>query len=170
MLSISVKSETIRSFFDEKGVIQNLAIWAIDEMWFRSDEPLLAGQAARTWNCRTSSACCVTASESLKTASLPSSFWVSGLLFLAMLFAAAAVAAFHLSLCCHALRVARLGNDHFRPRCHLRDHEPLCGQEMAAVFMISTSTLAILTGIIARWIEFVGYAFATASPAERVLY
>jgi hypothetical protein len=32
--------------------------------------------------------------------------------------------------------------------------------KMAAVFMISTSTLAIRTGIIARWIAFLGYAFA----------
>ena len=32
--------------------------------------------------------------------------------------------------------------------------------KMAAVFMISTSTLAIRTGIIARWITFLGYAFA----------
>jgi hypothetical protein len=32
--------------------------------------------------------------------------------------------------------------------------------KMAAVFMISTSTLAIRTGIIARWIAFLGYALA----------
>jgi hypothetical protein len=32
--------------------------------------------------------------------------------------------------------------------------------KMAAVFMISTSTLAIRTGFIARWIAFLGYAFA----------
>jgi len=31
---------------------------------------------------------------------------------------------------------------------------------MAAVFMISTSTLAIRTGIIAHWIALLGYAFA----------
>jgi hypothetical protein len=32
--------------------------------------------------------------------------------------------------------------------------------KMAAVFMISTSTLAIRTGITPRWIEFLGFAFA----------
>src|SRR5262249_2185104 len=32
--------------------------------------------------------------------------------------------------------------------------------KMAAVFMISTSTLAIRTGVVARWIAFLGYAFA----------
>ena len=32
--------------------------------------------------------------------------------------------------------------------------------KMAAVFMISTSTLAIRTGIAPRWIAFLGYAFA----------
>ena len=40
-----------------------------------------------------------------------------------------------------------------------RDPEPLCGQD-GAVFMISTSTLAIRTGFFARWIAFLGYAFA----------
>jgi hypothetical protein len=40
---------------------------------------------------------------------------------------------------------------------------------MAAVFMISTSTLAIRTGFIARWIALLGYAFALF-PAERALY
>ena len=32
--------------------------------------------------------------------------------------------------------------------------------KMAAVFMITTSTLAIRTGFIARWIALLGYAFA----------
>ena len=32
--------------------------------------------------------------------------------------------------------------------------------KMSAVFMISTSTLAIRTGIVARWIAFLSYAFA----------
>jgi hypothetical protein len=32
--------------------------------------------------------------------------------------------------------------------------------KMAAVFMISTSTLAIRTGITPRWIAFLGYALA----------
>ena len=32
--------------------------------------------------------------------------------------------------------------------------------KMAAVFMVSTSTLAIRTGFIARWMAFLGYAFA----------
>jgi hypothetical protein len=32
--------------------------------------------------------------------------------------------------------------------------------KMAAVFMISTSTLAIRTGFFARWLAFLGYAFA----------
>ena len=32
--------------------------------------------------------------------------------------------------------------------------------KMAAVFMITTSTLAIRTGVITRWIALLGYAFA----------
>jgi len=32
--------------------------------------------------------------------------------------------------------------------------------KMAAVFMISTSTLAIRTGVFARWMALLGYAFA----------
>ena len=48
MLSISVKSETIRSFLVTKGVIQNLDIRAIDEKWFRTHDPVSADQATRT--------------------------------------------------------------------------------------------------------------------------
>jgi hypothetical protein len=32
--------------------------------------------------------------------------------------------------------------------------------KVAAVFMISTSTVAMYTGVFARWIAFIGYAFA----------
>ena len=42
--------------------------------------------------------------------------------------------------------------------------------KMAAVFMISTSTLAIRTGIIARWIGVHRLCLRPAFPAERALY
>jgi hypothetical protein len=46
------------------------------------------------------------------------------------------------------------------PRAVTYEIMNLYAVKMAAVFMISTSTLAIRTGVIARWIALLGYAFA----------
>ena len=55
-------------------------------------------------------------------------FLGSGLLFLAMLFASAAVAGgIIIAYADQARRVAGLGDVHVRPRRNLRDHEPLRG-------------------------------------------
>jgi len=42
--------------------------------------------------------------------------------------------------------------------------------KVGAVFMISTSTLAIRTGVFARWIAFPRLCIRAVSPAERALY
>ena len=84
----------------------------------------------------------------------------SGLLFLAMLFASAAVAGG--IILAYAARPAGLLESATFTFARAVTYEimNLYAVKMAAVFMISTSTLAIRTGIIARWIAFLGYAFA----------
>ena len=42
--------------------------------------------------------------------------------------------------------------------------------KMAAVFMISTSTLVMRTGFTPRWIAFLGFTFGSATPLQRTLY
>src|SRR5262249_37851668 len=65
-----------------------------------------------------------------------------GLLFLAMLFASAAVAGG--IILAYAARPsgggARLGDVPLRPRRHLRDHEPLCGQDGSSVHDLHVHT------------------------------
>jgi hypothetical protein len=87
-------------------------------------------------------------------------FLGSGLLFLAMLFASAAFAG-GIIIAYAAKPAELLGSPTFTfARAATYEILNLYAVKMAAVFMISTSTLAIRTGIIARWIAFVGYAFA----------
>jgi hypothetical protein len=84
----------------------------------------------------------------------------SGLLFLAMLFAAAAVAG-GIIIAYAAKSAELLGSPTFTfARAATYEIMNLYAVKMAAVFMISTSTLAIPTGIIPRWIAFLGYASA----------
>jgi hypothetical protein len=99
--------------------------------------------------------CCATAWGEFEDRFFSTVFLGSGLLFLAMLFASAAMAGGIIL----ARRAARLGNVHLRPWRNVRDHEHLRSQD-GAVFMISTSTLAIRTGFTPRWIALIGYAFA----------
>ena len=87
-------------------------------------------------------------------------FLGSGLLFLAMLFASAAMAG-GIIIAYAAKPAELLGSPTFTfARATTYEIMNLYAVKMAAVFMISTSTLAIHTGIIARWIAFLGYAFA----------
>ena len=87
-------------------------------------------------------------------------FLGSGLLFLAMLFASAAVAGG--IIIAYRARPAALLDSATYTFARDVDYEimNLYAVKMAAVFMISTSTLAIRTGIIAHWIALLGYAFA----------
>lgn len=87
-------------------------------------------------------------------------FLGSGLLFLAMLFATAATGG-GIILAYAAKPAELLGSPTFTfARAVTYEIMNLYAVKMAAVFMFSTSTLAIRTGIIARWIAFLGYAFA----------
>ena len=86
-------------------------------------------------------------------------FLGSGLLFLAMLFASAAVAG-GIVLAYAARPTGLLDSATFTFARAVTYEINLYAVKMAAVFMISTSTLATRTGIIARWIAFIGYAFA----------
>ena len=87
-------------------------------------------------------------------------FLGSGLLFVAMLFASAAVAG-GIVIAYREKPAALLDSATFAfARAAGYEIMNLYAVKMAAVFMISTSTLAIRTGFIARWIAFLGYAFA----------
>lgn len=87
-------------------------------------------------------------------------FFGSGLLFLAMLFVAAAmIGAIIIVFLAHPERL--LGTASFTlARAIAYEIMNIYAIRMAAVFMIATSTLALRTGIIARWIAFLGYALA----------
>jgi hypothetical protein len=87
-------------------------------------------------------------------------FLGSGLLFLAMLFASAALGG-GITIAYAAKPTELLGSPTFTfARAATYETMNLYAFKMAAVFMISTSTLAIRTGIFARWIAFLGYTFA----------
>ena len=87
-------------------------------------------------------------------------FLGSGLLFLAMLFASAATGG-GIIIAYTARHEGLLGSPTFTfARAVTYEIMNLYAVKMAAVFMISTSTLAIRTGFFARWIAFLGYAFA----------
>jgi hypothetical protein len=87
-------------------------------------------------------------------------FLGSGLLFLAMLFASAALGG-GIIIAYAAKPAELLGSPTFAfARAATYEVMNLYGVKMAAVFMISTSTLAIRTGFFARWLAFLGYACA----------
>ena len=87
-------------------------------------------------------------------------FFGSGLLFLAMLFASAAVAGGIITV--YAARPEGLLDSPTFTFARAVTYEimNLYAVKMAAVFMISTSTLAMRTGFAPRWIAFLGFAFA----------
>ena len=88
-------------------------------------------------------------------------FLGSALLFLAMLFAAAAVigAVMLLASTAEPDELMRSAIFHYaRAAAYIVNN--VYATKMAAVFMISTSTVVIYTGIAPRWIAFVGYLLA----------
>jgi hypothetical protein len=87
-------------------------------------------------------------------------FFGSGLLFLAMLFAAAAIVG-AIIMAFAAEPNALINSATFRfARTLVYNIVNIYATKMAGVFMISTSTVAIYTGFAARWIAFIGYALA----------
>ena len=87
-------------------------------------------------------------------------FLGSGLLFVAMVFASAAVTG-GIVIAYRQKPAALLDSATYTfARDVAYEIMNLYAAKMAAVFMISTSTLAVRTGFIARWIALLGYAFA----------
>jgi hypothetical protein len=87
-------------------------------------------------------------------------FFGSGLLFLAMLFVAAAmVGAIILVFAEQPEELANAATFRFA-RATIYSLVNIYMIKMAAVFIISTSTVAVYTGFAPRWIAFVGYALA----------
>ncbi len=87
-------------------------------------------------------------------------FLGSGLLFLAMLFFSAAVAG-GIIIAFVAAPESLLGSATFTfARAITYEIMNVYAIKMAGVFMIATSTLALRTGFIARWISFLGYVVA----------
>jgi len=87
-------------------------------------------------------------------------FFGSGLLFLAMLFTASAVAGAMVIL--HGAgndKLTQSGVYMFGRNVHYQI-AGVYAVKMAGVFMISTCTLAVRTGIFQRWMAFLGYALA----------
>jgi hypothetical protein len=88
-------------------------------------------------------------------------FFGSGLLFLAMLFAAAAVAgALIISFAAAPAQLINSATFHFA-RAAAYNMMNVYAVKMAGVFMITTSTLAIYTGFVPRWLAILGYALAS---------
>jgi hypothetical protein len=88
-------------------------------------------------------------------------FFGSALLFLAMLFAAAALigAVLLLASTTEPNELVRSNIFHYaRAATYIVNN--VYATKMAAVFMISTSTVMIYTGIAPRWIAFIGYSLA----------
>lgn len=88
-------------------------------------------------------------------------FFGTGLLFLAMLFAAAAVigAVMLLASMAEPGELSRSTVFHYaRAMAYIVNN--VYATKMAAVFMVSTSTIVIFTGIAPRWIAYIGYLCA----------
>jgi len=88
-------------------------------------------------------------------------FLGSGLLFLAMLFSSAAVAGGTISILGTAKSSGLVDSGIYTfGRAVTYEIMNIYALKMAGVFMISTCTLAIRTGIFPRWMSFLGYALA----------
>ena len=87
-------------------------------------------------------------------------FFGSGLLFLAMLFAAAAVTgAILIAFASHPQELIGSATFHFA-RAAAYSLVNVYMIKMASVFMITTSTVAIYTGVAPRWLAVLGFALA----------
>ena len=87
-------------------------------------------------------------------------FLGSGLLFLAMLFASAAIAGSVILLRSADLEQEVASEIYIFGRATSYEIMNIYAIKMAGVFMISTSTLALRTAIIPRWMAFLGFALA----------
>jgi hypothetical protein len=103
---------------------------------------------------------CVIASGRRKTSFFATVFLGSGLMFLGMIFVAASAMG-ALILAHSAAPNALAGSATFAlARAFAYEIMNIYAFKMAAVFMVTTSTLAVNTQLTARWIAFLGYASA----------
>jgi hypothetical protein len=89
-------------------------------------------------------------------------FLGSGLLYLAMMFTGAAVAGGILRVMAGGARPFVESGAYALARIQIHQTMHVYALKMAGVFMISTSTVSLRTGIVPRWIAFLGYALALA--------
>jgi hypothetical protein len=87
-------------------------------------------------------------------------FLGSGLLYIAMTFMAAALAGGVIRVLGNAPEVLRQTGAYALGRAEIYQTMNVYGIKMAGVFMLSTSTIILRTGIVSRWNAFLGYALA----------
>jgi hypothetical protein len=86
-------------------------------------------------------------------------FLGSGLLFIAMLFAAVAVARGLLETSAATGRLSADSDTYAVGRAMAYTLMNTFGMKMAAIFMFVTSTIGLRTAVLVRWVSFVGFAF-----------
>jgi len=88
-------------------------------------------------------------------------FFGSALLFLAMIFAAASVASGIIKLLLSGSSLNLIGSGTYAlARIQVYQTMHTYAIKMAGVFMFSTSTISLRTGIVPRWMAFTGFALA----------
>lgn len=104
-----------------------------------------------------SSVCSATAWENLKIQFFATVFLASGLLFVACMFAAAAV----MGALIEPVAASNIDSSTYYFGRRITDALiNLFAMKMAAVFMISACTIGLRTAIFSRWVAFLGYACA----------
>lgn len=87
-------------------------------------------------------------------------FLGSGLLFIAMVFSAAATAGGIIMVLGSGSKNLIQGGAYVLARAEIHQTMHIYAMKMAAVFMISTSTISLQTRMFPRWMAFLGYALA----------
>ena len=85
-------------------------------------------------------------------------FLGSGLLYIAMTFTSAALAAGLIRVLSNSPEILRQTGAYALSRAQIYQTMNVYGIKMAGVFMFSTSTILLRTGIVRRWIPLLGYA------------
>lgn len=88
-------------------------------------------------------------------------FLGSGLLYLAMTFASGAIAGALIRVLGSPTEIVMQTGTYVLARAEIYVALNTYGIKMAGVFMFSTSTILLRTGIVRRWIPFLGFALAT---------
>ena len=88
-------------------------------------------------------------------------FMGSGLLYIAMIFTSAAMAAGLIRVLLNAPESLIHTGGYVLGRAQVYQTMTVYGSKIAGVFMFSTSTILLRTMIVPRWLAFVGYAFGT---------